>query len=100
MIYQHPHISLSAVGQASIMDKSRVTRSVESLVSSGLIVRETNTEDKRASVLDLTPEGHEIYAKVSKLAMRVQRRFLNSLTAEELKFFDIILSCVMHTPRA
>jgi DNA-binding MarR family transcriptional regulator len=42
------------------LDPSTITRQVKALEDNGLAVRTTDTTDRRASILDLTPDGREI----------------------------------------
>ena len=91
MVSMFPHISTTRVAIETLMDKSRVTRAIDNLVENGLIRRDTNPEDKRSNLLTLTTKGEEVYIELSKLAMRIQRRCLNSLTDEERNHFNNVL---------
>jgi DNA-binding MarR family transcriptional regulator len=51
---------LGALAAAFGLDPSTITRQVKSLEDAGLAVRETDSSDRRASILDLTAEGREI----------------------------------------
>lgn len=87
----YPHTSSTRVANETLMDKSRVARAIETLIERGLIAREINPADKRANLLDLTPKGEELYAKISVLAMNIQRRLGTSLTQEENRIFNNVL---------
>lgn len=50
---------LGALASAFGLDPSTITRQVKALEDAGLAVRETDPTDRRASILDLTPEGRE-----------------------------------------
>ena len=50
---------LGALATAFGLDPSTITRQVKALEDSGLATRETDPSDRRASILDLTPEGRE-----------------------------------------
>jgi DNA-binding MarR family transcriptional regulator len=91
MVSMFPHITTTRAARETLMDKSRVTRAIDNLVENGLIRREANPEDKRSNLLTLTTKGEELYIELSKLAMRIQRRCLNSLTDEERNHFNNVL---------
>jgi DNA-binding MarR family transcriptional regulator len=42
------------------LDPSTITRQAKALEDAGLAARTTDTKDRRAAILDLTPEGREI----------------------------------------
>jgi DNA-binding MarR family transcriptional regulator len=50
---------LGALATAFGLDPSTITRQVKALEDAGLAARETDPSDRRASILDLTPEGRE-----------------------------------------
>jgi DNA-binding MarR family transcriptional regulator len=50
---------LGALATAFGLDPSTITRQVKALEDAGLATRETDPSDRRASILDLTPEGRE-----------------------------------------
>jgi DNA-binding MarR family transcriptional regulator len=51
---------LGSFASAFGLDPSTITRQVQSLEKAGLATRSTDTEDRRASILDLTEEGREV----------------------------------------
>lgn len=51
---------LGALATAFGLDPSTITRQVKALEDAGLAERETDATDRRASILDLTPEGREV----------------------------------------
>ena len=50
-------LSGNSVVERTAMDKVRVSRTVAKLVTSGLITRRSDPEDRRRAILDLTPKG-------------------------------------------
>ena len=51
---------LGALATAFGLDPSTITRQVQALEEIGLAARETDPSDRRASILDLTPNGREV----------------------------------------
>lgn len=58
----------SALAEAACVDPSTVSRQVAQLVKAGLVERQSDPEDGRASILVATPRGEAVYA--AKLAHR------------------------------
>jgi DNA-binding MarR family transcriptional regulator len=76
-------MTANSVVEQTAMDKVRVSRSVARLLASGRITRRTDPEDRRRAILDLTPEGRAIYAKVVPMALAVENDLVADLTVEE-----------------
>lgn len=51
---------LGALATTFGLDPSTITRQVRALEDAGLASRTTDSSDRRASILDLTPEGREV----------------------------------------
>lgn len=59
-------LSLIDLADHLTLDKSTVSRSVDNLVNQGLMIRETDPEDRRFIVLRLTEQGENIYREVEQ----------------------------------
>ena len=51
---------LGVLAQSFGLDPSTITRQVQSLEQSGWVARRADPSDRRAALLDVTPEGHEV----------------------------------------
>ncbi|MGZ4443714.1 MAG: MarR family winged helix-turn-helix transcriptional regulator [Nocardioidaceae bacterium] len=54
---------LGSFAAAFGLDPSTITRQVQALEKAGLAERTTDIADRRASILDLTAEGHDVLAR-------------------------------------
>ncbi|MDR3564145.1 MAG: MarR family transcriptional regulator [Negativicutes bacterium] len=59
-------MSLNVLADILGLDKSTVSRSVEKLVSDGIIVRDTDPEDRRYLTLHLSEKGQSLFLEVEK----------------------------------
>ena len=84
-------MTANSVVERTAMDKVRVSRAVARLLAHGRVTRRTDPEDRRRAILDLTPEGRAVYAKVVPLVLSVERELLGELSAEERGALDQIL---------
>jgi DNA-binding MarR family transcriptional regulator len=84
-------MTANSVVEHTAMDKVRVSRAVARLLAHGRVTRRTDPEDRRRAILDLTPEGRAVYAKVVPLVLSVERELLDELSAEERGALDQIL---------
>jgi DNA-binding MarR family transcriptional regulator len=76
----------------SLMDKGNVSRAVQKLVKDGRLKERPDKNDKRSSVLILTPKGVEIYRRIKKVSDARENKFMASLTAAERKALPQILT--------
>jgi DNA-binding MarR family transcriptional regulator len=60
-LVQHGPQRASALAEAACVDPSTVSRQVGDLVRAGLVERQPDPEDGRASLLVATPRGHEMH---------------------------------------
>jgi DNA-binding MarR family transcriptional regulator len=78
-----PGLSAAEVAERTAMDKVAVSRAVGSLLAAGRIARDTHGEDRRRSVLHLTPAGEAIHAEVVPMALGYERALLSVLDPGE-----------------
>ena len=72
-------------------DKGQVSRIVERLINEGLLVSESNTEDKRVLKLYLTPAGREMMSRLIPVMRQRRSHLLSPFSDEELAMlFDFL----------
>ncbi|HYH39849.1 MAG TPA: MarR family winged helix-turn-helix transcriptional regulator [Azospirillum sp.] len=74
------------------MDKAKVSRAVARLVAGGLVSRKDNPQDQRQNVLTLSRKGQGVYRQIVPLARAMEREVLESLSADEVRQLDALLS--------
>ncbi len=90
--FDQDELSARQVAERTTMDKVAVSRAVGKLVSRGLTSRTIHQDDRRRSVLALTPKVWFIHNQVTPLARRYEREVLQKLTAEEHVWLNRILN--------
>jgi len=88
-------MSANQVAQRTAMDKVQVSRALQSLVDGGMIKRTVDQEDRRRSVLRLSPKGRGLVKRITPLAMGVEEELLSALSAKQFRELDAILSTLM-----
>ncbi|KPH93794.1 MarR family transcriptional regulator [Pseudoalteromonas porphyrae] len=76
--------------QAS-MDKSTVSRAIKALIDKQYIISILNPEDKRASLLELTSDGHELYKQLAPDALAWEQQLLVVLDEQE---YQVLQQCL------
>lgn len=94
---RNPGLSANGVAARSAMDKVAVSRAVARLLERGLLQRATHDEDRRRSVLELSPDGYAIWDEVVPVALEYERRLLARLTDEERAQLDGLMDKLMQS---
>lgn len=81
----------SALAEAACVDPSTVSRQVGQLVTAGLVERQADPEDGRATLLAATPTGHEMYAAKLERRREVFARLLQDWSEEDVETFTALL---------
>ncbi len=80
IIAEKPGLSAVAVARLAQMDTVAVSRAVTKLLERALIQRELDCQDRRCSVLNLSPRGIEFHAQVTPLATELEADLLGELS--------------------
>ncbi|WP_082124487.1 MarR family winged helix-turn-helix transcriptional regulator [Lysobacter capsici] len=80
---RYPGLSANEVAQRTAMDKVAVSRAVARLTEAGRLERETHDDDRRRSVLQLSPDGYKIYDEVAPMALAFEQRLLVDIEPAE-----------------
>jgi DNA-binding MarR family transcriptional regulator len=75
-------LTAQAVCEATAMDKVTVSRAIRALDARGLVARQPNADDKRASDVTLTADGQAVYAEIAPSALDYEARMLADFSVE------------------
>jgi len=92
VLAKRPGLSATEVAQRTAMDKVAVSRALTSLLDAGRIQRETDANDRRKSVLQLTIAGRAIYEDVAPQALAYEQRLLDALSLDERHALNRLLA--------
>ena len=87
----NPGLSAAEVAERTAMDKVAVSRAVRRLLSTGRARREMAPGDRRRSVLELTPEGRQVYRRITPALRRYEAALLAGLSARDQHQLDALL---------
>ncbi|HEV2526946.1 MAG TPA: MarR family transcriptional regulator [Thermomicrobiales bacterium] len=82
----------SALAERLGVDRSAVTRLVQSLEDLGLVVRQQDAEDGRATLLDLSPAGRERMSALRQDHQAALHRLLADWPDEDVRRFAELLA--------
>ncbi len=95
VIAEHGTLSPTAVGQHSAMDKVKVSRAAQSLVTKGLLRQSQDPRDGRGRLLRLTRKGVAVHARVVPLANRLEAMLFDDLSRTDMAALDRVLTKVI-----
>lgn len=84
-------LSLNELSEALTLDKSTMSRTVDTLVKSGLVERQTNNADRRYTKLTLTAEGTEMVNVINRRMEEFFEQVLNSIPQEKYEAVKDVL---------
>lgn len=84
-------LSLKAITQAGYLDKSTVSRQVNTLVEKGMVVK-TGGADKRYAYFKLTTKAKSMYAAYKRESQRAFSDLMGSMTEAEQQKLSILLN--------
>jgi len=80
---RYPNISAAEACEKTAMDKVAISRAVKGLSDKGLVDKIFAPEDKRRSVLSLTPQGTDIYHQIEPLVVAYEKSLTDILTPKD-----------------
>ncbi|MET0289402.1 MAG: MarR family transcriptional regulator [Pseudoxanthomonas sp.] len=87
-----PSLSASEVCEHTGMDKVAVSRAVARLLERGLLQRRIHSDDRRRSVLALSPAGMAVHDEVAPMVLSCEQELLSPLEPEEREQLDRLLA--------
>lgn len=90
-LLQAPHQRLAELAQHTSAEPSTLSRTVDALVTRGLLVRERAGDDGRALALRLSPQGEELALRIVPLAQLYERVALAGISAAQVELLKDML---------
>jgi DNA-binding MarR family transcriptional regulator len=83
----HEGVTIRTLAEHTHLAATHVTTEVGRLIDKGLLVKETNSRDRRSVLVRLTPKGEAAIRDVNPLLRRVNDRLFQNVTRGE---FDVV----------
>ena len=87
-LHEQGPLTPSALAVRFELDRARTSRMVTSLVTKGLVTRQTVPGNRRQAVLELTPAALALYDELMPQVQDINRRILSTLSADEMARLD------------
>ncbi len=91
VLYGAAQLTASEIARATLMDRVRVTRTLQALLKTKLITRKASQSDGRSAYISLTAKGRSIYDEVAPLALAYEEQVLSGLSLAEQEQLESLL---------
>jgi DNA-binding MarR family transcriptional regulator len=85
LLRDHGPMAPSALGERLIVTRATVTGLVDSLERRGFVRRSAHPSDRRSLIVEITPAGLEVLAKVRTVVHRQEKEWMSALSDAELR---------------
>jgi DNA-binding MarR family transcriptional regulator len=90
-----PGVEQNAFADRLSVDRNTASLVVEQLAKKGLVERQVNGADRRARLLNLTPKGEKLYARVRPAFLAVNESILAPITPRDRKLLiDLLIRVI------
>jgi DNA-binding MarR family transcriptional regulator len=79
------------ISRRTNLDKSQTSRTIEALLSKGILSRTASDKDARSVIISLTPDGKKIFKKIAPTIERRDRELYHSLSDPEMDALRYLL---------
>lgn len=94
-VHGNPGIDQATLAGLIAHDRVTIGGVVDRLVAKGLLTREVSRQDRRARVLNLSPEGERLFAAALPVAISAQDDITSGLTpAERATFMNLLRKAI------
>lgn len=83
--------TINQIADRISMDRGGTSRAVQRLESRRILRRDTAKDDRRKSLVDLTPTGADLHRQVARFAIERERRLTRNITESDKQFLVQLL---------
>jgi len=92
-----PECTAQCIAKRMSRDKAQITRALNQLLSSGLIDKKSNPNDRRSQILVPTPAGQDLLSQIDVIQHKVASQLTQNLTAQEVEQFLHLASSIINS---
>lgn len=95
VLLDHPGIMQQEVAEMVFKDNASVTRIIEILEKLKYLKKKVNPNDRRKSILKITPSGEKVIQDVQKIVFENREIALNGISAKDLEITSNVLNQIV-----
>ena len=95
---ENPDVSPTELSEITFKDKTTITRMINTLVKSGMLVRVPKVDDRRAYKIRWSPKGKETMQNILPVTEGLLIKIRDQFSSDELTTFLKVLQTLKQTP--
>jgi DNA-binding MarR family transcriptional regulator len=99
VLFIHKTLTVNEIAVLAVTEQSSASRTIDAMVSSGLVKREIAEEDQRRRVVALTPEGEALLRKVWPIMNNNYDRMIAGIDPDEIEVCARVLAKMVENIR-
>lgn len=96
LLQEKDGVSITELSEASLIDRTLLSRILSELERRGFVQKRENPEDKRYTGIYLAPDGAKMFQRILPIARSQIERAVSGLSAGDLNKLNAILAKIMH----
>lgn len=94
-LWQKDKVTQQSLCDLTMKDKPSMTRLIDNLEKRNLVSRESDLNDRRINLIQLTETGKSLQAKATEIVQKIASKTLKNITEEELNISRSVLKKIM-----
>jgi DNA-binding MarR family transcriptional regulator len=99
VLFIYKSLTVNEISVLAVTEQSTASRMVESMVSSGLVMREIAEEDQRRRVVALTADGEALLRKIWPIMATNYDRLIAGIDPDEIEICGRVLAKMVENIR-
>ena len=99
VLYIYKTLTVNEIAVLAVTEQSTASRTVDSMVASGLVKREIAEEDQRRRVVALTADGESLLRKIWPVMVKNYDRLINGIAPDDIEVCARVLAKMVENIR-
>jgi DNA-binding MarR family transcriptional regulator len=91
----HPGATLSELAAHSMRDKGQLTRVIHQLIARQLLAEHKDPDDKRRTMLQLTPQGEQLFAQLQTVNQTIRQQAMAGMSDADGKMLVALIQTLV-----
>lgn len=98
VLYIHKTLTVNDIATYAVVEQSNASRTIDTMVASGLVVRHIAASDLRRREVALTDKGEALLKELWPIMARNHKRLVDAIPAEDLRVcVDVLMAMIDNT---
>lgn len=97
VLWQEECLTVSDISIRTSLAKNTVSIILDGMATKGMVTRENNPDNRRQTLITLTPKAKAMRAQYEKVSEEMSNLFYQGFSDEEISLFENDLARILHT---